>query len=767
MVERAQRRLRALPGRDDDLLVGHRGAVSGREHAGHAGAAMGIDHDLAEARQVHRALEPVGVGQQADLHEDAFQGEHMVLVVRTVLVAQAGHAVAVALHLGGLRVEDHIHVRQAAQLALQHGVGLQFASELQHGDVGHHAGQVDRGLHTGVAAADHRHALALEKRAIAVRAIGHALGAVLLLARHVHVAPACTGGNDHGAGRERAAVLQLDLDQAALGGRGPERTGALQVHQVHLVVAHVLLQRGGELRAIGLADRDVILDVQRVVHLAAEALGRDAGADALAGGIDGRRGTCRAAADDQHVERLLGGQPGGFALRGTGIELADDFLDGHAAGAEHLAVEEHHGYGHDLAVGHFLLEGAALDHGGADAGVEDGHERQRLHHVRAVVAGQAHVDLEIEVAVERLDLLDHVLFHLRRVAARPEQRQHERGEFMAQRQAGEAQARLRAGTLQREGRLAGIVAVGAQADLVAAQGLDGFQQVAHLHGGLAAVQRCHDLERLRHALQIGGKLGFELVVEHGGPSVVSSYAECRRPGTSEKRAKKSRTAWRASAMRGSGRGSARGASGSRGRLDLADQVQRRRQGLGAFLPLGGAHLAGVGGGELGGLELAQGFRHVAGDFVGVDFHRLDDAVRVDHEGAAQCQAFFGDVDAEGVRQLVRRVADQGELGLADGVGGLVPHLVREVRVGGHDVDLGTGLLELGVVVGSVFDLGRAVEREGGRHEDQHGPLALQVLFRDGNELTLAIAVHERFGLERLDLGIDQGHCCFLGWWVAE
>jgi hypothetical protein len=27
-----------------------------------------------------------------------------------------------------------------------------------------------------------------------------------------------------------------------------------------------------------------------------------------------------------------------------------------------------------------------------------------------------------------------------------------------------------------------------------------------------------------------------------------------------------------------------------------------------------------------------------------------------------------------------------------------------MRVGGDDVDLGTGLLELGVVVGSVFDL---------------------------------------------------------------
>jgi hypothetical protein len=43
-----------------------------------------------------------------------------------------------------------------------------------------------------------------------------------------------------------------------------------------------------------------------VQHLAAEALGDDAGADALARGVDRRRGAGRAAADDQHVEGRLG-----------------------------------------------------------------------------------------------------------------------------------------------------------------------------------------------------------------------------------------------------------------------------------------------------------------------------------------------------------------------------------------------------------------------------------------------------------------------------
>jgi hypothetical protein len=82
--------------------------------------------------------------------------------------------------------------------------------------------------------------------------------------------------------------------------------------------------------------------------------------------------------------------------------------------------------------------------------------------------------------------------------------------------------------------------------------------------------------------------------------------------------------------------------------------------------------------------------HVAGDGVVVHFHGLDHAFRVDDEGAAQGQAFFVDVHAEGAGQLVGRVADQRELGLAHRRGGLVPHLVREVGVGGDDVDLGAG-----------------------------------------------------------------------------
>jgi hypothetical protein len=81
---------------------------------------------------------------------------------------------------------------------------LQLVGKFQQRDAADHAGQVDGGFDAGVAAADHRHVLALEQRAVAVRAVGHALGAVLLLAGHVDVAPACAGGQDHGAALELA-----------------------------------------------------------------------------------------------------------------------------------------------------------------------------------------------------------------------------------------------------------------------------------------------------------------------------------------------------------------------------------------------------------------------------------------------------------------------------------------------------------------------------------------------------------------------------------
>jgi hypothetical protein len=188
-------------------------------------------------------------------------------------------------------------------------------------------------------------------------------------------------------------------------------------------------------------------------------------------------------------------------------------------------------------------------------------------------------------------------------------------------------------------------------------------------------------------------------------------------------------------------------------LDFSDQIDGRCNGLGTFVPLGRAHLSGVGRGVLGRLELAQGFFHITGNFIGVNFHGLDDAIGVDHKRTAQCQAFFVNMHIKRTCQSVGGVTNQWKLGLAHGGGGLVPHFVGKVGVGGHDVDLSTGFLEFSVVVRCVFYFSGAVEGEGCGHENKNIPLALEGFVGHGYEL----AVVKGFVLERQHLGIDQRH----------
>jgi len=227
------------------------------------------------------------------------------------------------------------------------------------------AGQVDRRLDAGVAAADHRDALALEKRAIAMRAEADALGLVFLFAGHVHLAPAGTSGEDDRLALQRGAVLQLHFDQLA----GNQLGGALQVHHVDVVVLDVLFQRGDQFRSLGVVDGNEVLDAQRVHDLASETLGDDAGTDALAGGVDGGRGAGRATADDEHIEGGLLADGFGGTGGGAGVDLGEDFLDQHPAGAEFGAVQPGGRHGHDLAGVDLVLEHGAVDHRAGDVGV--------------------------------------------------------------------------------------------------------------------------------------------------------------------------------------------------------------------------------------------------------------------------------------------------------------------------------------------------------------------------------------------------------------
>jgi hypothetical protein len=152
----------------------------------------------------------------------------------------------------------------------------------------------------------------------------------------------------------------------------------------------------------------------------------------------------------------------------------------------------------------------------ADARVEHGHQVEGLHHVRAVVAGQGHVGLEDEVAFDGLDLLDHVGLDLGRVAAGPQQRQHQRGELVAHGDGGEAHAHVRPGAGDLEGGTAGVLAVEAGRDLGRRDGGDLAQQLAHLGRSRAVVEARDQLDGLGDALEVGLELGLDAVVQHGG-----------------------------------------------------------------------------------------------------------------------------------------------------------------------------------------------------------------------------------------------------------
>jgi len=105
------------------------------------------------------------------------------------------------------------------------------------------------------------------------------------------------------------------------------------------------------------------------------------------------------------------------------------------------------------------------------------------------------------------------------------------------------------------------------------------------------------------------------------------------------------------------------------------------------------------------------------------------------------------------------VADQRELGFANRRRCLMPHLVRKMCIGGHDVNLCTCFLEFCIVVSSVFDLCGAIESESGWHENQNRPFAFECFVGHLNKL----AVVKGLCFEWLNLRVDERHGGFLFW----
>src|SRR5690606_6357177 len=133
---------------------------------------------------------------------------------------------------------------------------------------------------------------------------------------------------------------------------------------------------------------------------------------------------------------------------GAGVQLGQDLGNVHTALAEGFAVQVDARNRHHLAGFDLVLEQRAVDGDVTHVRVQHGHQVQRLHDVRAVLAGQGEVGLEVEFSFQTLDLFDDVLAFLGRMAANLQQGQHQGSEFVAHRQTGEGQADVAVDTVE-------------------------------------------------------------------------------------------------------------------------------------------------------------------------------------------------------------------------------------------------------------------------------------------------------------------------------
>ena len=101
------------------------------------------------------------------------------------------------------------------------------------------------------------------------------------------------------------------------------------------------------------------------------------------------------------------------------------------------------------------------------------------------------------------------------MAADVQQGQHQRGEFVPERQACETHARLVADAVDGEGGGAVVAVTLRQADLVGRRD-DVLEQRHHFFRLRALVHRRHQLDRLAQVLEVGLELALERGVQHGG-----------------------------------------------------------------------------------------------------------------------------------------------------------------------------------------------------------------------------------------------------------
>ena len=229
---------------------------------------------------------------------------------------------------------------------------------------------------------------------------------------------------------------------------------ALAVDHVNIVIINVRFQCASQLLPFRFWHGNIVLDINGIQHLTAKTLAHQTGTNAFTCGVNCRCRPRRAGTDNQYVVSVTLIQLFRRPFFCAGIHFGDDFRQRHTSLTEFVTVQVHSRNAHHITIGDFILECAAVNRGMFDTRVQHRHQVQRLYDVRAVVAGERVISFKLEIAVDIADLLQQRLRLFRRMAASPQQRQHQRGKFMPQRRTRKARPLVRTWVCYQERRLA-------------------------------------------------------------------------------------------------------------------------------------------------------------------------------------------------------------------------------------------------------------------------------------------------------------------------
>src|SRR5207245_7108884 len=164
----------------------------------------------------HLAVDEVGAGPEADDHEPAADLERGALARDRVFQHEVVRPLLIPLDLHDLLLPDHLDLRIREGPLLQDLRGPELVAPVYDVHLAGVAGEIVRLLDRRVPPPYHGEHLALEERAVAHRAVRHALPRILLLPRHAELHRRAAGREDHRRGAVHPAAGGAYLEYAVL-----------------------------------------------------------------------------------------------------------------------------------------------------------------------------------------------------------------------------------------------------------------------------------------------------------------------------------------------------------------------------------------------------------------------------------------------------------------------------------------------------------------------------------------------------------------------